>query len=72
MDTPDFYLLKDVARILRCRPYQIAYLLSTRQVPEPALRIGNKRVFTAENIGRIAERLRIQRAKDYHEEINYE
>jgi hypothetical protein len=72
MDTPDFYLLSDVARLLRCRPYRIAYLLSTRQVPEPSLRIGNKRVFTPNDISRIAEKLQIQRTQKLHEEDNYE
>src|SRR3954469_20594393 len=54
MNNTDFFLLGDVARILRCQPYQIVYLLTTRQVPEPALRIGNKRVFTLPDIQRVA------------------
>ena len=56
----DFYLLGDVARILQVRPHQIVYLLSTRQVPEPAMRLGNRRVFTVADITAIAERLKIQ------------
>jgi hypothetical protein len=47
MGNTDFFLLADVARILRCRP---------------ALRIGNKRVFTPPDIRRIAERLHVQLA----------
>src|SRR5262245_12555105 len=63
MNNTDFFQLGDVARILRCQPHRIVYLLTTRQVPEP-LRIGNKRVFTTSDIQRIAEKLQVQRAQD--------
>jgi hypothetical protein len=64
MNNTDYFLLGDVARILRCQPYQIVYLLTTRQVPEPALRIGNKRVFTIADMQRIAEKLQVQMAQE--------
>jgi hypothetical protein len=53
-----FFLLGDVSRLLQTPPYRIAYLLATCKVPEPALRLGNKRVFTDQDINRIAERLK--------------
>ena len=65
MNNTDFFLLGDVARILRCQPYQIVYLLSTRQVAEPELRIGNKRVFTIADVQRIAEKLQVQMAQEF-------
>jgi DNA-binding transcriptional MerR regulator len=48
------YLLKDVARKLGIKPYRITYALSTRLVGEPSLRIGNKRVFSPEDVDRLA------------------
>ena len=39
------YLIGDLAKRLDVPPYRIAYLLTTRQLPEP-MRIGNRRVFT--------------------------
>ena len=51
-----YMLLGDVTRRLRCKPHQIVYLLTTGQVPEPA-RLGNRRVFTAGEVDRIAKRL---------------
>jgi MerR-like DNA binding protein len=54
----DYYLLSDVARMLRCMPHQIVYLLATRKVPEPA-RLGNRRLFRQEDVRRIASRLGI-------------
>ena len=63
MDT-DFFSLGDVARILRCQPYQVVYLISTRQVPEPRLRIGGKRIFTMPDIHRIAEKLQVALAQE--------
>jgi hypothetical protein len=53
----EIYLLGDVARILRCAPHRIVYLLTSGKVPEPGLRIGNRRMFTDEDIGRLADRL---------------
>lgn len=64
MNNTDYFLLGDVARILRCQPYQIVYLLSTRQVPEPALRIGNKRIFTIADMQRLADKLQVQLAQE--------
>jgi len=56
MSDTQWLLLGDVARPLRKRPYQIVYLLSSRQVPEPVLRLGNRRVFTAEDVERLKAR----------------
>jgi DNA-binding transcriptional MerR regulator len=47
------YLLAEVARLLNVRPHQIAYAITNRLVPEPALRIGGRRVFQAEDIERL-------------------
>jgi hypothetical protein len=60
MNNTEFFLLSDVARILRRKPYQIVYLLITHQVPEPALRVGNRRVFTLADIHRLAEKFQTQ------------
>lgn len=46
--------LNDVARLLGKKPYQVAYALSVGQVPEPELRIANKRVFQAKDLRRLA------------------
>ena len=54
------YLLGEVAKILGRRPHQIAYLLTTGQVPEPERRIANKRLFSNENIERLARRLKVR------------
>jgi DNA-binding transcriptional MerR regulator len=47
------FLLGDLARLLDCKPHQITYLLTSRQVSEPALRIGGRRVFTVEDVERV-------------------
>ncbi len=64
MNNNEYYLLGDVARILGCQPHQIVYLLTTRQVPEPALRLGNRRVFTLFDMQLIAEKLGLQLAQE--------
>jgi DNA-binding transcriptional MerR regulator len=48
------FLLRDVAKRLGVKPYQIAYALSVGLVAEPKLRISNKRVFAPEDIDRLA------------------
>ena len=47
--------LKNVARLLKKKPYQVAYALSVGQVPEPELRIANKRVFQRKDVQRLAK-----------------
>ncbi len=64
MNDTEYFLLGQVANILRCQPYQIVYLLTTRQVPEPRLRIGNKRIFTIADMQRLAEKLQVQMAQE--------
>ncbi len=58
----EYLLLRDAARILNCQPYQITYLLTTRRVPEP-LRIGGRRIFTADDLARISEALKADLAR---------
>jgi len=48
------YLLSQVARILRLKPHQSVYSLSTQQVPDPTLRVANKRIFLTEDVERLA------------------
>lgn len=52
--TKRHFLLKDVARKLKVKPYKLTYALSVGLVPEPELRISNKRIFQIEDIERLA------------------
>jgi len=47
------YLLRDVARLLKVKPYRVVYAITVGLVPEPALRISNKRVFMEEDVERL-------------------
>lgn len=55
------YLLSEVAMAVGRKPYQIAYMISNGELDEPKLRIGNRRVFSHEEVTRIRE---IVNAKD--------
>jgi DNA-binding transcriptional MerR regulator len=50
----EHFLLKDVAKRLGVKPYQVAYALSVGLVEEPELRISNKRIFQERDIKRLA------------------
>jgi DNA-binding transcriptional MerR regulator len=50
----NYYLLKDVAKVLGVKPYRVGYALATGLVPEPETRIANKRIFDDEDIRRLA------------------
>jgi DNA-binding transcriptional MerR regulator len=52
--TKKHFLLRDVAKLLRLKPYQISYAISVGLVPEPELRISNKRIFSPEDVDRLA------------------
>lgn len=49
------YSIREVAKILKKQPYQITYLLETGQVPEPKVRLGNRRAFSLEEVTQLLE-----------------
>ena len=57
-----FFSLGDVAQLLRTTAHKIHYLLATGQVPEPRLRIGSRRIWTADEIVPISEKLGMEKA----------
>jgi DNA-binding transcriptional MerR regulator len=59
--TQQHYILHEVARAAGLKPYQIAYMISNGELDEPKLRIGNRRIFSQEEVARIKE---IVEAKD--------
>ena len=52
--------LKDVSHLLNVKAYRIEYLLAHEIVPEPSLRISGRRVFTPEDVRRLAEHFKIK------------
>jgi DNA-binding transcriptional MerR regulator len=55
--TQQLFLISDVARQLNVPPHRIAYLFMTRKLPEPQLRLGNRRIFTLEDVRKVAKAL---------------
>jgi|GEM_PF-3002667 len=53
----DLYLISEVAQRLDVPPHRVAYLLITRKIDEPKLRIGNRRMFTEGDAKRVATAL---------------
>lgn len=62
MQEKELYSLTDVADLLHVAAHKITYLLQTRQVPEPRLRVAGKRLWTLGEILPISEKLKIQKA----------
>jgi DNA-binding transcriptional MerR regulator len=50
------FLLGQAASILGVKPYQVIYLLTTGQVPEPS-RVGGRRMFCEADLQRLADAL---------------
>jgi DNA-binding transcriptional MerR regulator len=55
--TQQLYLISDVSRMLGVPAHRIAYLFMTRKLPEPQLRLGNRRMFTRSDVQRVAKAL---------------
>jgi DNA-binding transcriptional MerR regulator len=55
--TQQLFLISDVSRQLNVPQHRIAYLFMTRKLPEPSLRLGNRRVFTLTDVQRVARAL---------------
>jgi hypothetical protein len=53
------YLLGEVSRVLGRKPHQIVHLLTTQKIPEPEQRIANKRLFTTEDVERLARHFKV-------------
>ncbi len=50
----EFLTLKQVAELLQLQHYRIHYALATHRIPEPALRVSNRRVFQPADIAAVA------------------
>jgi hypothetical protein len=59
--------LREVASLLHVQPYQIAYLLTTGRVPEPKVRLGNRRAFAKEDIQRLAARMNVAIPENFNQ-----
>jgi hypothetical protein len=55
----EHFLLGEVAKALGRKPYHVTHVLTTGKVSEPALRIGNKRLFNVEDVERLAHYFRV-------------
>ena len=71
MQEKELFSLTDVADLLKVPAHKIHYLLQTRQVPEPRLRVAGKRLWRLEEIVPISEKLKIQKALEPPEEGMY-
>jgi len=59
--------IRDVGRRLGIAPHQIAYAHAQERLPEPQYRIAGKRIYTAEDVQRVAEYFaEKRRRKDSH------
>jgi len=65
-------LLKDVATLLRVKPYQITYALTVGLVAEPELRISNKRIFQNQDVARLAEHFGVVLEKERKRQRQHE
>jgi hypothetical protein len=53
------YILSDVARILGKKPHQVTYALTSRAVPEPEQRVASRRLFSRDDIVRLARHFKV-------------
>jgi hypothetical protein len=52
-------LLNEVARVLGRKAHQVVHAIVSGRVPEPSTRIANKRLFTVDDVGRLARHFRV-------------
>ena len=60
-----FFSLSQVADMLAVKPHRILYLLGSRSVPEPQMRVAGKRLWTLPEIALVSEKLKLQTAADW-------
>lgn len=54
-----YYTLGDVVRILGLKPHVVTYAITSGHIPEPSVRVGNKRIFTTDDVERMALHFRV-------------
>lgn len=54
-----YYTLGDVVRILGLKPHVVTYAITSGHLPEPSVRVGNKRIFTTDDVERMALHFRV-------------
>ena len=54
------FSMKDVAERVGVAPFKISYAISNGLIPEPVLRLAGKRVFSEEDLVRIANHFRTE------------
>jgi len=64
----EYYTLRDAARILVVKPYQIVYAISVGLLPEPR-RLGGRRIFTIEELAHVSEVLKLETGKAFYERL---
>ena len=52
--TEELCSIRDVGRRLGIAPHQIAYAHAQERLPEPQYRVAGKRIYTAEDVQRVA------------------
>lgn len=55
----DRYVLSEVSRILGKKPHQVTYALTSRAVPEPEQRVASRRLFSRDDIVRLARYFKV-------------
>jgi len=55
-----YYTLRDVVAILKKPVHVVLYQITSGKVPEPAIRVGNRRAFTVADIYRLAQALEVK------------
>jgi hypothetical protein len=53
------YSLGEVAKLLHRKPYHVTHVLTTGKVSEPEERIGNRRLFSADDVLRLAQHFKV-------------
>jgi hypothetical protein len=59
MERQRHYSLGEVARLLRRKQYHVTHVLTTGKVREPEQRIGNRRLFSSEDVLRLAQHFNV-------------
>lgn len=54
-----YYTLGDVTKVLGIKAHVVSYAISAGHLPEPPIRVGNKRIFTEEDMERMALHFRV-------------
>ena len=64
----EYFTLADIVRLIKVQPLSVYHWIQTGQLPEPKIRVGSRRIWSAAEVAEIAAKMKIEKAAELERE----